>query len=119
MKYLAAIVLAFSTAASAQELLRLKDFPDSTLYVHSQQLQLGPQPRAWVVMDYKVPREGARSARVLVRLDCRGQRVEVLETTMFRGAKATGAALQENGYAGWIDVAPGTTFDAMLTGLCR
>lgn len=119
MKRLVAFVLVLSSAVHAQDLLRLKDFPDSTLYVHSQQLQLGPQPRAWVVMDYKVPREGARSARVLVRLDCRGQRVEVLETTMFRGAKATGAALQENGYAGWIDAAPGTTFDAMLTGLCR
>ncbi len=119
MRYILAAVLAFSAAAHAQELLRLKEFSDGTLYVHTRQLELNPQPRAWAVVDYKAPRDGVRSARLLVRLDCRAQRVEVHETTLFQGAKATGRALQENGYAGWIDAAPGTAFDAMLTGLCR
>lgn len=111
MRAILSTLLILAATSSSAEWTKVTATTDSAYYVDPASMSnSGNLRRVWVIQDYaKQEPNGTRSWRMLLQIDCTGERLRRLAATEYSEAMAGGKILSSwDGESDWIYVAPMT-----------
>ena len=120
LRMLALATVAFGASGAAQAWVSIGESASTTYYLDADTVRTdGTNRRVWRLFDLKEPRDGVRSGKALIEIDCRRGTYRYLKTMYYSDPMGTGKYVGGRGEHSREHIAPGTMISQLATRVCE
>lgn len=120
LRTLALAALTLGTAGAAQAWVSLGESESTAYYLDPDTVRTeGTKRRVWRLFDLKAERNGVRSGKALIEIDCRRETYRYLKTMYYSDPMGTGKYVGGRGEHTREHIAPGTMISQLATRVCE
>jgi hypothetical protein len=120
LRLCAIAALAFGAAGAAQAWVSIGESESTTYYLDADTVRTeGTTRRVWRLFDLKEARDGVRSGKALIEIDCRRGTYRYLKTMYYSEPMGTGKYVGGRGEHSREHIAPGTMIGQLAARVCE
>lgn len=120
LRTLAVAALSLGGAGAAHAWVSLGESESTAYYLDPDTVRTeGTKRRVWRLFDLKEARDGVRSGKALIEIDCRRGTYRYLKTMYYSEPMGTGKYVGGRGEHGREHIAPGTMISQLATRVCE
>jgi hypothetical protein len=120
LRLLALATLACAASGAAQAWVSIGESESTAYYLDAETVRSdGSKRRVWRLFDLKQERDGVRSGKALIEIDCRRGTYRYLKTMYYSEPMGTGKYVGGRGQHTREHIAPGTMISQLATRVCE